>query len=73
MLGNTASIALRFCLERIKIGSIKTAPHLKARRIRGICGAEDDGWLAPAEDNKPESSGFDRLSGVLSLPPISQY
>ena len=72
MLGNTASIALRFCLERTKIGSLKTAPHLKTRQIRGVCGAEDDGGLAPGEDNKPENTGFDRLSGVLSLSPISR-
>jgi hypothetical protein len=71
MLGNTQVLPCAFALNGNKIGPFKTAPHLKARQIRGICGAEDDGGPAPGEDNKPESSGFDRLSGVLSLSPVS--
>ena len=55
MLGNTASIALRFCRSLTKISYGKTPSDLKRMRFQPIFGAKDDGGLAPAEDDKSES------------------
>ena len=54
-----------------KFSSFKTAAHLKTRKNRVIFGAKDNGGLTPAEDNKPKSADFFRLSGVLSLSWVS--